>query len=139
MKGMKLLFFMVFMPFMVEHFLFLRRIRMALTEVTGDTFVQEVLEADKPVLVDFWGPRCQPCLALMPVVERLAETYADSVKIVKINASIRPNWRLCGDHKVLGLPAYLFFKDGQEVKRITGDGITDRALTDVIEELIKAS
>jgi thioredoxin 1 len=73
-------------------------IRMALTEVTGDTFAQEVLEADKPVLVDFWGPRCQPCLALMPVVELLAEAYADCVKVVKVYASIRPTWRLCGDH-----------------------------------------
>jgi thioredoxin 1 len=116
---------------------FLEEIRMALTEVTGDTFAQEVLEADRPVLVDFWGPRCQPCLALMPVVERLAEAYADSVKVVKVNASIRPNWRLCGDHKVLGLPAYLFFQNGQEVKRITGEGITGRTLSDVIEALIK--
>lgn len=108
---------------------------MALIEVTGETFRQEVLESERPVLVDFWGPRCVPCLRLMPIVEALAETYSDSLKVVKVNANSRPNWKLCGDYKVVGLPAYLFFQDGQEVKRIAGDGITRSTLATAIEEL----
>ena len=108
---------------------------MALAEITGETFADEVLQADRPVLVDFWGPRCQPCLTLLPAVEALAEEHADHLKVVKVNASIRPNWRLCGDHKVLGLPAYLFFKDGKEVKRVTGNDVTREMLAEVIDDL----
>ena len=112
---------------------------MALAEIMGETFTDEVLQADKPVLVDFWGPRCQPCLALMPAVEALAEEHADHLKVVKVNASIRPNWRLCGDHKVVGLPAYLFFQDGEEVRRVTGNGITRETLAQAIDEVVNGS
>ncbi len=101
---------------------------MALTEVTGVTFAQEVLESDRPVLVDFWGPRCQPCLALMPAVEALAAEYAASLKVVKVNANARPNWELCHAHGVMGLPAYLFFSQGRETRRITGADATRDAL-----------
>lgn len=113
--------------------------RLSLTDVTADTFDKEVFQADKPVLVDFWGPRCAPCLRLMPAVESLAEEHADHLKVVKVNASIRPNWRLCGDHKIVGLPAYLFFQDGKEVKRITGKGITRETLAEAIDEIVNGS
>ena len=109
---------------------------MTLLEVTGDTFEKEVLQADMPVLVDFWGPRCQPCIALMPAVEALAAEHEEHLKIVKVNASIRPNWRLSGENKVLGLPAYLFFNEGQEIKRLTGDGVTRASLAEAIEEIV---
>ncbi|MDP7643482.1 MAG: thioredoxin family protein [Anaerolineales bacterium] len=109
---------------------------MALDEITGETFHDEVLQADKPVLVDFWGPRCQPCIALMPALEELAEEHVVALKVVKVDASIRPNWKLSGDHKVLGLPAYLFFKDGAEIKRVTGNGITKQILEEAIGEVL---
>jgi len=112
---------------------------MGLLEVTGDNFEDEVLNADRPVLVDFWGPRCQPCIALMPAVEALAEQYEEQIKVVKVNASIRPNWRLSGELKVLGLPAYLFFENGREIKRITGDGLTAASLNDAVKQLIASS
>lgn len=109
---------------------------MALLEVTGETFAEEVLQSEKPVLVDFWGPRCQPCLALMPVVEELAAAHEAQLKVVKVNANTRPNWRLCGDHKVLGLPAYLFFNQGEEQMRLSGNDITRATLSQAIEEVI---
>lgn len=112
---------------------------MTLLEVTGDTFEAEVLGADRPVLVDFWGPRCQPCIALMPAVEALAEEHEDYLKVVKVDTSIRPNWRLSGQNKVLGLPAYLFFKDGQEVKRLSGDGVTKAKLAEAIDEIVNGT
>jgi thioredoxin 1 len=52
-------------------------------DVDKENFAQEVLEADKPVIVDFWGPSCQPCLKLMPDVEALEQAYGDQIKIVK--------------------------------------------------------
>lgn len=88
-------------------------------EVNSDTFDKEVLQSNKPVLVDFWGPRCGPCLALMPEVEKLEKQYGDRVKITKIDAS--KNRRLCLNLKVLGLPTYLFYKEGKEIKRFGGN------------------
>lgn len=90
--------------------------------VTTANFEEEVLSADKPVLVDFWGPQCQPCLALMPAVEELAQEVADQVKVVKVNAREAP--RLCINLKVIGLPTFLLFNKGEEVARLSGGDIT---------------
>jgi len=109
---------------------------MALPEITGETFAAEVLQAGRPVLVDFWGPRCQPCLALMPAVEALAEQHTGRLKVVKVNANARPNWELCRQQGVMGLPAYLFFRGGQEWRRITGPDVTQESLARSIEELL---
>ena len=109
---------------------------MALTEVTGETFAQEVLASDRPVLVDFWGPRCQPCLALMPAIEALAAEYAASLKVVKVNANARPNWELCRTHGVMGLPAYLFFSQGKEIRRITSADAARDALEEAVATIV---
>lgn len=109
---------------------------MALPEVTTATFEQEVLASDKPVLVDFWGPRCQPCIALMPAVEALANEYVNDLKVVKVNANARDNWQLCREQSVMGLPAYLFFRDGKEVKRIAGGEVTRQMLVESVKELV---
>ena len=101
-------------------------------EVSSENFAQEVLQSEKPVLVDFWGPRCAPCLALMPQVEKLETTYGDKIKVVKVDAS--KNRRLCLELKVLGLPTYLFYKNGQGVGRLTGG---DFKIQDVEEQLKK--
>jgi thioredoxin 1 len=108
---------------------------MALQEVNTATFSEQVLEADKPVLVDFWGPRCQPCIALMPTVEQLANDNAERLKVVKVNANARENWELCRTQSVMGLPAYLIFRDGKEVKRMAGATVTRDTLVDAITEL----
>lgn len=99
-------------------------------EVNKHNFEAEVLQADRPVIVDFWGPSCQPCLELMPEVEKMTEEYADKVKIVKLNSA--ENRRLCITHRVMGLPAFLVFKNGEEVGRIAGGDVTKQD----IEELI---
>jgi thioredoxin 1 len=87
-------------------------------EVNADTFEKEVVQSETPVLVDFWGPQCAPCLALMPHVEGLAEKYGTKLKISKIDAS--KNRRLCLNLKVFGLPTFLFYKNGKEMERLTG-------------------
>ena len=68
------------------------------------------------VLVDVWGPACRPCLALMPTVERLAAARP-GLRVVKVEAPKAR--RLCIELKVMGLPAFLLFRDGQEVARLT--------------------
>ena len=109
---------------------------MALPEITGETFAAEVLQAGRPVLVDFWGPRCQPCLALMPAVEALAEQHTGRLKVVKVNANARPNWELCRQQGVMGLPAYLFFQNGKQVRRLSGAEVTRQTIADSITELM---
>jgi thioredoxin 1 len=86
-----------------------------LTEVEDSTFSEQVLKAELPVLVDFWGPRCGPCLALMPVVEALSQEFQDQVKVVKVNAIKAPH--TCREHRVMALPAFIGYSGGTEVCR----------------------
>ena len=103
-------------------------------ELNRDNFDAEVLESKAPVMVDFWGPECRPCLALMPAVERLEKDYEGKVRIAKVNA--RENRMLCAKLRVLGLPAYLFYKDGAEINRLAGDNITENDLIEAIKAMI---
>ena len=102
-------------------------------EINSDSFEQEVLRSSQPVLVDFWGPQCGPCLALMPKVEALTERYGEKVKITKVEAP--KNRRLCLNLKVMSLPTFLFFKDGREVERLTGE-ITVQSIEDCLRKLL---
>jgi thioredoxin 1 len=77
------------------------------------------LTGEGSVLVDFWGPRCQPCLAMMPTVARLEKEADGAVRVVKVNA---PEAReICRELKVFGLPTYVLMRDGVEIDRLTGD------------------
>lgn len=105
--------------------------------VTTDSFPTAVAAAPGPVLVDFWGPQCKPCLALMPAVERLAERFAGQVRVVKVNA--HENRRLCINLRVMGLPAFLLFRDGKEIKRLAGDAVTSRDLERLLAEAVGES
>lgn len=103
--------------------------------VNRASFSDEVVEAsrDKPVLVDFWGPRCAPCLAMMPWMEDLADQAVDRVKIVKLNsAESMENRRLCVELRVLGLPTFLLYRDGAEVQRLSGDDCTPSAISELV-------
>lgn len=71
------------------------------------------------VLVDFWGPRCAPCIALMPAVEELERRYEGRVQVVKVNAT--ENREICREVAVLGLPTYVTFRQGVEMERLTGN------------------
>jgi len=99
-----------------------------------DNYEKEVLQSKVPVMVDFWGPQCQPCLALMPAVDRLEKEYAGKIKVVKVNAT--ENRMLCAKLRVLGLPAYLFYKDGVEISRLAGDHITESDLVEAIRAIV---
>ena len=104
-------------------------------EVHKDNYDEEVLKSELPVLVDFWGPQCAPCLALMPAVEHLEREYAGKIKVAKLNAAAG-NRMLCAKLRVLGLPSFLFYKNGAEVKRLSGDQVTKRDIEAAIQEVI---
>ena len=104
-------------------------------DVNTDRFEAEVNQSDRPVLLDFWGPRCAPCLALMPFVEKLADQFKDQLKVVKVNSM--ENRKLCIQLKVMSLPTFLLFREGQEVARKTGEitaGELEAWVTDQLSE-----
>lgn len=101
-------------------------------EITKENFPAEVLQSSLPVLIDFWGPQCGPCLLLMPAVEQIEEEYKSKLKVVKLEAP--KNRRLCIELKVMSLPTYLIFVDGKEVKRISGETVSRDMLFEVARE-----
>jgi thioredoxin 1 len=97
-------------------------------DLEPDQFDSEVKASAVPVLLDFWGPQCKPCIALNPTVAELENAYAGQLKVIKVNA---PDHRqLCIDLKVLGLPTFIVFKDGDQVARLSRSMISDQELTD---------
>lgn len=93
-------------------------------ELTEGLFDQEVLQADVPVLVDFWSPSCMPCRSLVPILEELAEENQGDAKIAKINVAECP--ALGAKYGVEMLPTLLFFNEGQVVERMVGVQSVDK-------------
>ncbi|MFQ5968515.1 MAG: thioredoxin [Acidimicrobiia bacterium] len=86
--------------------------------VTDSEFDQEVLEADTPVLVDLWAEWCGPCHQLDPIIAELAEEYDGRIKFVKLDTE--ENFDTPARYGIMGLPALLVFKDGEQVDAIMG-------------------
>jgi len=86
-------------------------------EATAGTYAE--LTREGSVLVDFWGPRCQPCLAMMPAIAELETAAEGAVRVVKVNSA--ENRQICRELRVFGLPTYVLLRDGVELARLTGD------------------
>jgi thioredoxin 1 len=86
--------------------------------VTDASFAQDVLESDKPVLVDFWADWCGPCKMVAPVLEEIAGTHGDKLTIAKLDADANPT--TSRDYGVMALPTMILFSGGKETKRIVG-------------------
>jgi thioredoxin 1 len=86
--------------------------------VTDDTFQAEVLDADGPVLVDFWATWCAPCRMVAPILEEISAEYADKIKVVKLDTDENP--RVAGAAGIVSIPTLNVYQGGQVVKSIIG-------------------
>jgi thioredoxin 1 len=86
--------------------------------ISDDTLEAEVIEADRPVLVDFWAEWCGPCKMISPILEEIAEERAEDLVILKLDVDANPRWAM--EYGVMGVPTLLLFKNGEVVDRITG-------------------
>ena len=89
----------------------------SINEVNDSNFQAEVLEADSPVLVDFWAPWCGPCRVVAPVLEEIASERSD-VRVVKLN--VDDNQQTAARYGVMSIPTMILFKNGQVAKKIIG-------------------
>ena len=100
--------------------------------VTDDSFQAEVLESERPVIVDFWAAWCGPCRVMSPILEELAQER-DDLRVVKVD--VDHNQRVAAQYGVLSMPTFMVFRDGAPVGQIVGARPKKRLLAD-LEQLL---
>lgn len=91
---------------------------MGATPVTDSDWVTEVIESDRPVLVDFWAEWCGPCRMVSPIVDEIAGEQTEQLKVVKLNVDENPG--TAREYGIMSIPTLLVFKGGKPEKRIVG-------------------
>ncbi len=91
---------------------------MSVTELNKDNFEKEVMEAEVPVLIDFWANWCGPCRMMSPIIDKIAEEMGDKVKVCKVN--VDENHELAEKYEIMTIPAFIIVKNGAETGRTIG-------------------
>ncbi len=86
--------------------------------INESNFDQIVLQAEKPVLVDFWAAWCRPCLAVAPILDELAEEYDSRINFVKVDIDQNP--KTAARYSIMSIPTILIFKNGEPISHIVG-------------------
>lgn len=91
---------------------------MKILKISEEDFNEEVLNSEKPVLIDFYADWCEPCKQMAPIVEEVAGAISDKVKVVKIN--VDEENALTEQYKISSIPTLVFIKDGEVVRNLVG-------------------
>ena len=102
-------------------------------DIDDRSFDSEIIQSDKPAVVDFWAPWCGPCKAIGPVIEELAEIYGENIKFTKCNVDENP--ATPAKFGIKAIPTLIFFKDGKVVDQITGM-VAKSKLEDTIKSIV---
>ena len=105
----------------------------SIVELSDSSFESEVINSEKPVLVDFWAPWCGPCRALAPVIEEISTDFVDKLKVGKVNVDDNPEISM--KFGIRSIPTLMVFKDGEVLEQIIGavpKSEIERALEKVI-------
>jgi thioredoxin 1 len=103
-------------------------------ELNRDNYENETQNSKGAVLVDFWGPQCKPCLALMPSIEQMEQEFAGRLKVGKVNAT--QNRMLCAKLRVMMLPTFIVYQDGVEKARLTGEELKAAEIRAAVEKVL---
>ena len=106
------------------------------SETSDSNFETDVLKADRPVLVDFWAAWCAPCRMLAPTVEAVAEKYAGTARVVKLNVDDNPS--VSQRFGIKGIPTLILFKNGREEERVVG-ATSEQAISRILDKHISAA
>jgi thioredoxin 1 len=87
-------------------------------ELNGNSFKNEVLQSEIPVLVDFWAPWCGPCKMIAPLIEEIAADYSGKIKVAKVN--VDDNGDLAAEYGIMSIPTVCFFRGGELIFRSVG-------------------
>jgi thioredoxin 1 len=104
-------------------------------EVSDQDFETQVLNSDKPVLVDFWAPWCAPCRMLAPTVEAVAQNFQETASVVKLNVDDNP--AVSQRYGIKGIPTLILFKNGKEEERVVG-ATSKEAISRMIDKHVQS-
>ena len=105
-----------------------------IVSLNEQSWKDEVMNSELPVVVDFWAEWCAPCRMMAPILEEISKEYEGRIKVGKLN--VDENSTVAGEYRIMGIPTFLFFRSGKLVDKVVGV-VTQKALQDKIETVIK--